>query len=167
MRKSGVFWITGLPGSGKTTFGKALVSKLSEVHPNVVHLDGDDLRDVFNNYGFSRDERYKIAQQYSRLTKLLVDQGLLVVFSTVSLFHDIHEWNRINLKGYVEIYLDPGQMILVQRNKKKLYDIDHKSHSEIVGKGINPEFPKSPDYTFYSTSVHDLENDIKVIINHI
>ena len=35
-----VLWMTGLPCSGKTTIAR----KLRELYPNVVMLDGDELR---------------------------------------------------------------------------------------------------------------------------
>ena len=38
----------GLSGSGKTTTARYVVEKLREANENVVHLDGDDLRDALN-----------------------------------------------------------------------------------------------------------------------
>lgn len=43
-----VYWITGLSGAGKTTIGKIVYEKLKEIHSNTVFLDGDTLRQVFD-----------------------------------------------------------------------------------------------------------------------
>lgn len=45
MVKNGrVYWITGLPGSGKTTVGTALFYRLREQNDNIIILDGDILK---------------------------------------------------------------------------------------------------------------------------
>lgn len=44
VQKGRVYWITGLPGSGKTTIGTALYYDLREIQDNVIILDGDILK---------------------------------------------------------------------------------------------------------------------------
>ena len=44
-----IFWFTGQPGSGKTTWGKALLDKLTDAF----HIDGDDLRGLSANADYS------------------------------------------------------------------------------------------------------------------
>ena len=41
----------------------------------------------------------------SRLCRLLASQGTDVVCATISLFHEVQSWNRDNIPGYCEIYL--------------------------------------------------------------
>ena len=43
---------------------------------------------------------------YAKLAKLLTDQGIDVVFATISMFHKVREWNKSNIKKYIEIYKD-------------------------------------------------------------
>ena len=43
--------------------------------------------------------------QYARLSQIFTDQGINVVFATISMFDDIREWNRANINQYIEIYI--------------------------------------------------------------
>ena len=87
-----VIWITGLSGSGKTTLAKALQKEL----PGSILLDGDELREALGsaNHGFDVESRKKLAKTYARLAGLLARQGFIVLVATISLFHDLHAWNR-------------------------------------------------------------------------
>lgn len=101
------YWITGLSGAGKSTLARMLVEHLRNCGRTVVFLDGDDMRAVMGRTNaHTRDERLDLALSYGRLGKLIASQGIDVVIATISLFHEVHEWNRKNLPGYVEIYLD-------------------------------------------------------------
>ena len=47
-----IYWFTGQPGAGKTTLSKHLISYLENTE-KVIHIDGDDLRLIFENKDFS------------------------------------------------------------------------------------------------------------------
>jgi len=101
------FWITGLPGSGKTTLAGTLREFLLEQDVQVIWLDGDVLRDVLGKEGlFSKAERLEVAHTYRKLALMLQSQGFSVIVSTVSLFHEIHIANRLSFGSYFEIFLE-------------------------------------------------------------
>ena len=107
---SRVVWITGLSGAGKSTLATALVAHLRTPGEFVVRLDGDELREVFglaavNGQSHGREARLALAMQYSRLCRVMASQGLTVVIATISLFKEVHVWNRANLPGYFEVFL--------------------------------------------------------------
>ena len=52
-----VLWFTGLSGSGKTTIATRVHQELARRGTEVEYIDGDALREVFPNTGFSRAER--------------------------------------------------------------------------------------------------------------
>ena len=55
-----IYWFTGQPGAGKTTLAKALKENLEMQNlKEVVHIDGDDIRAIFNNKDYSRAGREK------------------------------------------------------------------------------------------------------------
>ncbi len=137
-----VYWLMGLSGAGKTTIGKILYKKLCEQKNNIVFLDGDTLREVFgNDLGYGKEDRFKCAMRYSRLCKLLSEQGQDVVICTISMFHEVRKWNKNNIEKYKEIYIDVSIRILQERNQKNLY----KNGNNVVGLDLWVELPDNPD----------------------
>ena len=59
MKKFDCIWLTGQPASGKTTLAKLLLNKLKNQYGENIFLniDGDDLRDLFQNKDYSRKGR--------------------------------------------------------------------------------------------------------------
>lgn len=140
-----VYWVTGLSNAGKSTIAKALYDKLKQERSNVVLLDGDILRSVFDgdkDYRYESKDRLQIAYRNARLCKLLADQGITVICATISLFHEIHNWNRQNLPNYYEIFIHAPFKILQQRDCKGVY---LEGSSNVVGLDIQPEYPIDPD----------------------
>ena len=122
MSKGRTYWITGLPGSGKTTIGSALYYRLKEKHDNAVILDGDILKKMVGDMvGYTDADRLARGKRYSEICKLLSDQGLWVVICTVAMFEEIRRWNRDNIDGYIEVYINPSIEVLRERNRKNLY----------------------------------------------
>ena len=59
-----------------------------------------------------------MARIYSRLAKLLSDQGFLVIVSVIAMFDEIFSYNRKNIKNYTEVFLDVPISELSIRDKK-------------------------------------------------
>ena len=85
-----VVWITGLSGSGKSTVAQELWMLLKNNGVPSILLDGDELRNVFGEQdNYEIQQRLKISKKYSRLCKLLSEQGFNVVIGTISMFHEV------------------------------------------------------------------------------
>jgi adenylylsulfate kinase len=122
VRTGAVYWITGLSGVGKTTVGGLLKERLVEQDILAVHLDGDVLREVMGaQTAHSEDERRVLAFTYVRLCKMLADQGLSVVCSTMSLFEEVRAWGRQHAPNWVEVHLVAPLEVLCSRDPKGLY----------------------------------------------
>ena len=124
--KGSVVWITGLSGAGKSSLANEVVARQIMDGKKPILLDGDLLREVFcvvaadnDNYGLK--ERLALAMQYSHLCQNLASQGQDVVISTISLFKEIHEWNRENLPNYFEVFLRVPLEELRRRDTKSIY----------------------------------------------
>src|SRR5205823_3842085 len=99
------------------------VERLRARGRTVVMLDGDELREVFGaEAAHTRSERLALAFRYAKLCRLIALQGIDVAIATISLFREIHAWNRSNLSGYCEILLTAPLSELALRDPKKIYE---------------------------------------------
>lgn len=162
-----VFWITGLSGSGKTTISERLVTLIKKINQPTVLLDGDVLREITGNqFGYNREDRLKAAMFYSRLCHTLAEQGINVICATISLFHEIHEYNRKKIKNYIEVFVDVPIETIQQRDPKKIYAAGKKQgNSNIVGIDINAELPIKPDIRITNHQETTPDVAAKLILN--
>lgn len=140
-----VYWVTGLPGAGKTTIATEIVAALGRTGSRAILLDGDELRTVFGGeHGYDYDSRLKLAMSYARLCRMLAEQGHVVVCATVSMFEQVRSWNRAHIGDYREIYIRATEQALRQR--RALYR--DGTHAELVV-ATNPryELPRCPHLT--------------------
>ena len=81
-QKALVLWLTGLSASGKTTTGDIVTEKRLSLGYSAFHLDGDDLRSCLNKVlGFELADRTENIRGASEVAKLMVDTGLIDIFS--------------------------------------------------------------------------------------
>ena len=119
-KKKGIlFWITGLSGCGKTTLAKRIIPFIRKKYGPVIHLDGDSLRNILNLYGYSFKDRLSNSEKFTRIAKLMTDQGINVVFSLVALMNKPRNWNKKNIKNYIEIYIKSDVKKIIANKKKK------------------------------------------------
>ena len=136
------------------------------IGPTVL-FNGDDLRKIFNLNSFEYPDRKKIAYSYSKLSNFLINQGINVVFATVSMFNDVRSLNRRKNKNkYIEIYIKSPIKKIIDNKKKKLYF----SQKKLVGRDIKAEYPKNPDILInnnFEESLQKLSNLILLKIKKI
>lgn len=137
-------WLTGLSSAGKSAVAAQLRALLAERGVAPVLLDGDRLRDALPwPTGYERAERLQLARFYGRLAREFVEQGHLVICSTVSLFHEVHAWNREHIPGYFEVWLRAPAAELRRRDgAKRVYA---GARGAVVGHELAPELPRAPD----------------------
>ena len=146
-----VVWITGLSGSGKSTIASEVVKQFENEGLKVCMLDGDGIREAMDNdLGYHFGDRLKSAYRMSRLAKMFSQQGLNVVVATISLFKEIHDFNRSELKNYIEVYMENDVALLQRQNSKSIYtDCDA---NEVVGLGLNYDLPDNPNLKINNTN---------------
>jgi adenylylsulfate kinase-like enzyme len=109
---------------------------------NVILLDGDELRTVFASFAYTKNERLELGFKYSRLCKLLTDQGCDVVIGVIGLFKELHSWNRQNISNYIEIFIDTPLAELKKRDTKGIYS---GTKLNVAGVDLKVDLPSSPD----------------------
>jgi bifunctional enzyme CysN/CysC len=78
-------WMTGLPGSGKSTIASGVESALLASGRSAYILDGDNLRHGLNgDLGFSAADRAENVRRTAEVSALLADAGVVVLVALVS-----------------------------------------------------------------------------------
>ena len=150
-----VVWLIGLAGAGKTTIGRALYARIRAQKPNVLFLDGDDVRTIMgNDLGHTMEDRHANAWRICRLCAYLDRQGVDVVCAILSLFPDTRAWNRDHYSRYVEVYIDVPLEVLKARDQKGLYSrAEAGLISNVAGMDLRFVPPRSPDLVLHNADV--------------
>jgi len=159
-KKGILFWVTGLPGSGKTAIAKKLKKNISKEFGPTIIISGDDLRKIFKFKKYTKLERLKNGYKFVDFCKFCTNQNLNVIFAAVGLLHKLQSYNKKNIKNYIEIFIKSNLKKILKKGKKKIYK---KFKKNIVGFDIKPEFPKNPDIVItndFSKSIDYLSNKI-------
>jgi len=121
--KGGVFWFTGLSGSGKSSLAHAVEEQLFQNKIRTVVLDGDNVRHgLCGDLTFSDDDRKENIRRISHLAKLFSDNGIVVLTAFISPFRiDRDNARKIIGSDFNEIYCDCSIEICEQRDVKGLY----------------------------------------------
>jgi adenylylsulfate kinase-like enzyme len=149
-----VIWVTGLSGSGKTTLCTALYALLKPRMPQLVKLDGDEIRAAFgDDLGHGESDRVRQIQRIQRISGMLAGQGLVVLVAALYAHPDLLAWNRANLPGYFEIYLKADLDFLRRRDSKGLYGkAERGAISDVVGVDIPWRVPGGADLVIDAVS---------------
>lgn len=164
-------WITGLPGSGKSSIADAL----KERHPDFVVLRMDDLRKIVTpEPSYSEEERDIVYRCLVFLSRQLTELGHNVIIDATGNLRKWRELARYLISGYVEVYL---KCALEECRKRELQrhvtrgaprDIYKKGSEGWPVPGINVPYeePVSPEIVIdaESTSVDDAADIVSTYI---
>lgn len=146
MRAPRAIWLTGLSSTGKSSVARELRALLAARGVAPVLLDGDQLREALPwPTGYEREQRLDLARFYARLARTFSEQGHVVICSTVSLFHEVQEWNRRHVPGYFEVWLRAPAAELELRDRAGERGVYGGARGAVVGHALAPEFPRAPD----------------------
>jgi len=101
-----IYWFTGQPGAGKTTLAKYLMEYFPK--DNAIHVDGDDLRDIFQNKDYSEIGRRKNIERAQDIAQFLDKRGFTVLVSLVSPYKDQREDFK-KKSNVIEVYLHTSE----------------------------------------------------------
>ncbi|MEP6688849.1 MAG: adenylyl-sulfate kinase [Gemmatimonadales bacterium] len=116
-----VLWFTGLSGSGKSTIATRVHQELVRRGTDVEYIDGDALREVFPNTGFTRADREEHLRRTGYMASRLAAHGVTVVASFVSPYRESRDFIRRLCPGFVEIFVSTPLEECERRDVKGLY----------------------------------------------
>lgn len=97
-----IYYIVGQPHAGKTTLSKLLKDRL---YPqNIIQIDGDDLRDIFQNKDYSEEGRRNNINRAQDIAMFLNAKGIDVIISLVSPYKDLRD-DLKEKSSVIEIYV--------------------------------------------------------------
>lgn len=145
MKKAPIFWITGIPASGKTTLARHLVRHFREQGIPADIVDGDDIRRYISpELGFSKADRLFNQKRIAWISRLLARNGVTAVVASVSPYIEGREAARGQAKAeglqFIEIFLSCSLTIARGRDVKNLY-----AKTDVTGAGAPYEAPEKPD----------------------
>jgi adenylylsulfate kinase-like enzyme len=165
----GLVWITGLSGCGKTTIAKEVVVLLRQTFSSIIHLDGDSFREIIGSEAdHSQNGRLENAKRIARMCHFLIQQDVLVVCSTMSLYAEIHEFNRNQVKNYFEVYVECDFDELIKRDQKGLYSgAMNGTQKNVVGFDLDYDRPIKPDLLIDNSDFKNMNSNILKIVETV
>src|SRR5262249_3236909 len=150
-----VIWFTGLSGSGKTTLARALCTALEERGHDIEFLDGDQIRSLFPNSGFTREARQAHIGRVGFLASRLQAHGVTVVAALVSPYEDSRQFvRRMCGAGFVEVFVSTPIEVCEARDTKGLYlRARRREIKNFTGIDDPYEAPRAPELTLDTSQV--------------
>jgi len=161
-----VVWLTGLPGSGKSTIADSAVRRLHAMGVHTYVLDGDNVRGGLNkDLGFTTEDRAENVRRVAEVAKLMRDAGLVVFVALVSPYRADRETAAALFEPgeFLEVYVDTPVEVCAERDPKGLYAkaaAGNLPNMTGVGQGYEP--PLSPGLILHGTG--DLEASVDNLI---
>ena len=160
---SRVVWLTGLPGSGKSTIADAAVRRLHALGVHTYVLDGDNVRTGLNkDLGFTAEDRAENVRRVAEVAKLMSDAGLVVFVALVSPYQSDREAAKVLFPegDFLEVYVDTPVEVCAERDPKGLYAKAAAGNlPNMTGMGQAYEVPEHPDLVLNGTGDLDTEVD--------
>jgi adenylylsulfate kinase len=157
-----IYWLTGLPCSGKSTIANGIKSHIRQCEI----LNGDEIRNKISNVGFSRDARSRHMLYVAYMANRLSSYADVIV-DLVSPLRDVRDKIKSNYKNVFEIYVKCDIDICEVRDVKGHYK--KASEGEILDfTGVQSEYeiPLVPDLEI-DTSILSIDDCVNQIITSI
>ncbi|MED5475617.1 MAG: adenylyl-sulfate kinase [Candidatus Neomarinimicrobiota bacterium] len=144
-----IIWLTGQPGSGKTTLAKGLINKISHNNSSlqIINLDGDDLRTINKNKDYSREGRIKNISTAISIIRFLANKNYICVVSIVAPYKFLRDELKEEFP-FLEVYLHTSEI----RGREEFFAKDY-------------EEPTDPKHLAIDTGKLTIEESLNEIFN--
>ena len=118
-----IIWFTGQPGAGKTTLALKFIEEIQRKKPDqiVVHIDGDNLRTITQNFDYSLEGRKKNIENVHTISRFMDFQGAFVVISVVAPLRAMRRALK-DTNAMTEVYVHTTNVRGREKNFAKNYE---------------------------------------------
>jgi bifunctional enzyme CysN/CysC len=149
-----VVWLTGLSGAGKSTIAREIYARAHQAGARVEYLDGDEIRNLFPNTGFSRAERDAHIRRVGFLASRLEHHGVFVICALISPYAASRAYVRRVCRRFVEVHVSTPLDECERRDVKGLYKRARRGEiANFTGLQDPYEPPTDPESQIDTTAV--------------
>jgi adenylyl-sulfate kinase len=163
------YWLTGLPGSGKTSLAQAFHQRLRSAGQHACMLDADVLREGINrDLGFSREDRSENVRRIAEIARLFVMEGFVAIVSSIAPYQADRQRSRERFREgtYFEVFVDAPIEVCIARDPKGLYRKARLGTAlQVTGVSAPYERPEQPDITL-KTDEYPIDACVEVLLHH-
>ncbi|MFA6056099.1 MAG: adenylyl-sulfate kinase, partial [Thermodesulfovibrionales bacterium] len=168
--KTALVWLTGLPGSGKSTISHELEYRLFQRRIKTYVLDGDNVRQgLCKDLGFSAEDRRENLRRVGEAAGLFLDAGIL----TVAAFASPYRADRFMVRrmfgpcDFIEVYLKCDLKVCEARDPKGLYKKARSGEiKNFTGVSDPYEPPENPEIVL-DTDRLSIEESVSKIMDYL
>ncbi|MEY1589746.1 adenylyl-sulfate kinase [Burkholderia sp. Bmkn7] len=166
---SGCYWLTGLPGAGKTTLAREFSQSLRSRQISALVLDGDELRAGLNcDLTYSREDRAENIRRAAEISKILIEADFAAIVALVSPYQEDRDMARqiIGHDRFFEVFVDAPIETCMERDPKGLYQRARTGLlPDFTGVAAPYEKPIIPTLHI-PTSVRTVAESVGILLSH-
>ena len=165
---SPVIWLTGIPGSGKTTIALELEKFYEKKGLSIEILDGDEIRKTLSkDLGLSPEDRKEHNRRVIFVAKILAKNGVTTIVPLISPYRETRAFARKEIPNFIEVWIKASVDECIKRDPKGLYKKALAGEiKNLTGLQAPYEEPENPELII-DTEKHSVDESIEMIISTV
>ncbi len=166
--KAPVIWLTGIPGSGKTTLALELQKFYENKGTPIEILDGDEIRKTLSkDLGLSPEDRKEHNRRVIFVAKILAKNGVTTIVPLISPYRETRANARKEIPNFIEIWVKASVDECIKRDPKGLSKKALAGEiKNLTGLQAPYEEPQNAELIL-DTEKHSVEESIELITSTV